>query len=71
MGFIDPLLNLPKLVYIRNKLYKKFLKDKPDLFIGIDAPDFNLGLEKKLKQAKITTVHYVSPSVWGLENRTH
>ena len=65
MGFIEPLLNLPKLIYIRHKLYKKLLHNKPDLFIGVDAPEFNLGLEKKLKQANITTVHYVSPSVWA------
>jgi lipid-A-disaccharide synthase len=65
MGFIDPMLNLPKLLYMRYKLYKKIIKEQPDLFIGVDAPEFNLGLEKKLKQANITTVHYVSPSVWA------
>ena len=65
MGLIEPLLNLPKLIYIRYKLYKKILKDKPNLFIGVDAPEFNLWLEKKLKQSNITTVHYVSPSVWA------
>ena len=65
MGLIEPLLNLPKLIYIRYKLYKKILKDKPNLFIGVDAPEFNLWLEKKLKQSNVTTVHYVSPSVWA------
>ncbi len=65
MGLVEPLLNLPKLIYIRYKLYKKILKDKPNLFIGVDAPEFNLWLEKKLKQSNITTVHYVSPSVWA------
>ena len=65
MGLIEPLLNLPKLLYIRYKIYKKFLEDKPDLFIGVDAPEFNLWLEHKLKKSNIPTVHYVSPSVWA------
>lgn len=65
MGLIEPLLNLPKLIYIRYKLYHQILKFNPDLFIGVDAPEFNLGLEKQLKKFNITTVHYVSPSVWA------
>lgn len=65
MGFVEPLIKLPKLLYIRYQLYKKFLHNKPDLFIGVDAPEFNLWLEKQLKQANIPTVHYVSPSVWA------
>lgn len=65
MGFIEPLLNLPKILYIRYKLYKKIVQNKPHLFIGVDAPEFNLWLEKKLKKANIVTVHYVSPSVWA------
>lgn len=72
MGFWEPLLNLPKLIYIRYKLYKKILRTKPNLFIGVDAPEFNLWLEKKLKQAGIPVVHYVSPTIWAWRaNRIH
>jgi lipid-A-disaccharide synthase len=64
-GYVEVLRHFFEILSIRRKLERRLLDARPSLFIGVDAPDFNLGLERKLKRAGISTVHYVSPSLWG------
>ena len=65
MGLVEPLKRLPELLGIRRELKRRFLAQRPDVFIGIDAPDFNLDLERALRAGGLRTAHYVSPTVWA------
>jgi len=64
-GLADVLAHLPDGLRIRRAMARRLLADPPDVFVGIDAPAFNLGLETRLRRAGIPTVHYVSPTVWA------
>lgn len=65
MGLIEPLKHLPELLKLRSDLVRHWTDSPPDVFIGIDAPDFNLGLERRLKDSGVVTCHYVGPTVWA------
>ena len=64
-GLVEPLFHLPRLLKLRRSLVRRWQESPPDVFVGIDAPDFNFGLEKSLRQSGILTVHYVSPTIWA------
>ncbi|HUK02731.1 MAG TPA: lipid-A-disaccharide synthase [Steroidobacteraceae bacterium] len=65
MGLTEVVRHLPRILRLRGELHRRFLAARPDVFIGIDSPEFNLGLAAKLHRAGITTVQYVSPQVWA------
>ncbi|HEX9390718.1 MAG TPA: lipid-A-disaccharide synthase [Usitatibacteraceae bacterium] len=64
-GYVEVLKSFREILSIRRQVRDRMLRERPNVFIGIDAPDFNLGLERALKHAGIPTVHYVSPSIWA------
>jgi lipid-A-disaccharide synthase len=64
-GFAEVIAHLPALVALRRDIARRFLAARVPVFVGVDAPDFNLGLERRLKRRRVRTVHFVSPSVWA------
>lgn len=72
MGLVEVLSHLPAILKVKKALLAYFSDNPPDIFVGIDAPDFNLRVEKELKSKGIKTIHYVSPTIWAWrEKRVH
>ena len=65
MGLVEVISHLPRLIKLRRQLVERIIQLKPDVFIGIDAPDFNLGVEKRLKARAIPVIQYGSPTIWA------
>ncbi len=65
MGLFEVAKHLPRLMRLRRELARRIVSEQPDVLVGIDAPDFNLGLEKRMRARGIPAVHYVSPTVWA------
>jgi lipid-A-disaccharide synthase len=68
-GYVEVLRHLPEILRVRRELLRRLLAEPPDLFVGVDAPDFNLGLEEKLRGKGVRTVQYVAPQVWAWRSR--
>ncbi|MBN3853016.1 lipid-A-disaccharide synthase [Paraburkholderia sp. Ac-20340] len=64
-GYVEALSHIPEILRIRRELKHQLLAEPPDVFIGVDAPDFNFGLEQPLREAGIPTIHFVCPSIWA------
>ncbi len=64
-GYVEALRHIPEILRIRRELKHQLLAEQPDVFIGVDAPDFNFGLEHSLREAGIPTIHFVCPSIWA------
>ena len=64
-GFTEVIAHLPRLLKLRSRITQRFLAARIPLFIGVDSPDFNLGLARRLKRRGVRTVQFVSPSVWA------
>jgi lipid-A-disaccharide synthase len=64
-GYVDALQRLPELLWLRRRTRQRILRERPDVFVGVDAPDFNFGLETRLRQKGLRTVHFVCPSIWA------
>ena len=65
MGFVEVIKKIPSLLHLQREMINMISHEMPDLFIGVDAPDFNFSIEKKLKERGIKTVHFISPSIWA------
>ncbi|MFZ9434610.1 MAG: lipid-A-disaccharide synthase [Burkholderiaceae bacterium] len=64
-GYVDALKRLPELLWLRHQIRGRILRERPAAFVGVDAPDFNFGLETRLRSSGIRTVHFVCPSIWA------
>ena len=64
-GYVEVLAALPRLLALRRSVARRLIAHQPELFVGIDAPDFNLGLETRLRASGVRTIHFVSPSIWA------